>query len=567
MVVSHSKQGLFLRVGRSTRHSSFAALLCVPALLFFVSIGWILLHNAGMQADEVMFVYDLWHPQSAASLASIFKHHMPLMLMSYLGALKSWLYAPILFFAGPSKESLRLPTLLLATGTIIIGGVLVRRIAGKAAGILLVWLLATDVTFLFTAVFDWGPVVLQNLLLAGGIFFVVEWWRSRQGGQNESKQNAQKRAGNWMLFSASFIFGLALWDKALFAWNLSAMIIAVAVLNPRAVLRTFRFRPLALIALGLVLGTYPLIRFNAEGKRSTLGENAHFTFQQLVPKGKYLQSAVDGTAAESAWSDAAIIAAKGLRPPGVLSSWRFSFSLIVLPLGLICSAPRVRKWIAFFLLSASIAWLQSAITIGAGGSIHHSVLIWLFIYAALALSIAAIAEWGSRLRNRYPANTLLATGHRWIAICVFTAAGIICLRGIQTINLTNKNLSSYSHIVQWTDADMPLCVGLEAAGVKRVIAVDWGIANVVATETADRVSVIDETFELASRRFDKDRFVNCTDQDCLVIAHVPGRELFQGSAAFLQESMRSLHLDETQVSTISDSHGSPSFLVYRVKKQ
>jgi hypothetical protein len=31
--------------------------------------------------------------------------------------------------------------------------------------------------------------------------------------------------------------------------------------------------------------------------------------------------------------------------------------------------------------------------------------------------------------------------------------------------------------------------------------------------------------------------------------------------------MRSLHLDEAQVSTISDSHGSPSFLVYRVKKQ
>jgi hypothetical protein len=567
MVVSQSKQGIFMRVGRSTKHSSFAALLCVPALLFFVGIGWILLHKAGMQADEVMFVYDLWHPQSAASLVSIFKHHMPLMLMSYLGALKSWLYAPILFFAGPSKESLRLPTLLLATGTMIIGGVLVRRIAGSAAGILLVWLLATDVTFLFTAVFDWGPVVLQNLLLAGGLFFVVEWWHSRQGGQNESKQNAQRRAGNWMLFSASFIFGLALWDKALFAWNLSAMIIAVAVLNPRAVLRTFRFIPLVLIGLGLALGAYPLIRFNAEGTRSTLGENAHFTFQQVAPKAKYLQSAVDGRDAESGWSDLDIVKAKGLRRPGVLSSWRFPFSLVVLPLGLLCSTLRVRRWIAFFLLSAGIAWFQSAITIGAGGSIHHSVLIWLFVYAALALSIAAIAERGSRLRNRHPANTLLVTGHRWIAICAFAAAGIICLRGVQTINLTNRNLSDYSHIVQWTDADTPLCLRLEAAGVKRVVAVDWGIANVVATETADRVSVIDETFELASSRFDKDRFLNCTEQDCLVVAHVPGRELFRQSAAFLKESMRSLHLDEAQVSTISDSHGSPSFLVYRVKKQ
>lgn len=504
-----------------------------------------------MQADEVMFVYDLWHPQSAALLISIFKHHMPLMLMSYLGALKSWLYAPIFFLVDPTKASLRVPTLLLATGTIAASGVLVGRIAGKAAGILMVCLLATDVTFLFTAVFDWGPVVLQNLLLVGGLLAVVAWWRSRQAGRNDSEERSNQHARDWPLFLGSFIFGLALWDKALFVWNLSAMVIAVAVLNPRAVLQTLRFKPLVLIALGLVLGAYPLIRFNVHSDRSTLGENAHFTFHELVPKGKYFRLALDGVAAEPAWSDETIMAAKKLPPPPVLSSWRFAFSLIVLPMGLIFAVPRMRRWIAFFVLSAGIAWFQAAITVNAGGSIHHSVLIWPFLYAALALSITAIAR----------------IGNRWIAVGAFAAAGIICLRGIQTINLTNRNASSYSHIVQWTDADSPLCAMLKQTAVKRVIAVDWGIASVIATETADRVSVIDETYELASRRFDNDRFLNCTDPDCLVVAHAPGRELFRQSAAFLQEGMRSLHLNGTQASTISDSHGSPSFLVFRIKKQ
>lgn len=522
----------------STKPYRSFILLSLPALLVFISSGWILLQKLGLQSDEVMFIYDLWHPQSAASWGSIFNHRMPLMLMSYLGALKSWLYAPIFFFFDPGKESLRIPTLLLATGTIIICGIVAARIAGKTAAILLVWLLATDVTFLLTAVFDWGPVVLQNLLLAGGIFFVAEWWR-------------RQRSENWMLFLGSLLFGLALWDKALFLWNFSAMIVAVTILNPRAVLRTFRFKPLLLMALGLVLGAFPLLLFNLTGDRSTIGENAHLTWRELAPKGKALEQAIDGVSAQIQLTDFAVIARKGMHPPAVVSSWRSACFLIALPLGLIFSAPRLRRWIAFFLLSAAIAWFQAAITINAGGSIHHIVLLWPFLYIALALSVTAIAD----------------AGNRWIAIGAFTAVAILCLRGLQTIDRSSGNLSSYSNVVQWANADKPLCDRLKEEGVKRVVAVDWGIANVIAAETADRVSVIDETFELAARRFDKDRFFGCTGQDCVIVAHAQGREIFPVATAFLQESMRSRRLGETQVSIISDSHNVPSFLVFRIKRQ
>jgi hypothetical protein len=209
----------------------------------------------------------------------------------------------------------------------------------------------------------------------------------------------------------------------------------------------------------------------------------------------------------------------------------------------------VRRWIACFLLSAGIAWIQAAITVNAGGSIHHTVLIWPFFYLALALSIATVAK----------------AGNRWTTIGAFAVTTILCIRGIQTVAQTNSNLASYSNLVQWTDADSPLCKQLEKDGIKKIIAVDWGIANVIATETAGRVSVVDETFELAAHRLDKDRFLNCTEKDCLVIAHAPGREIFPAATAFLQKSMRSLNLEEAQESTVFDGHGTPSFFLYRLK--
>ena len=515
------------------RRAYFGLAISLPVLLLFLGAGLSFTSKAGFQSDEVMFVYDLWHPRAAPSWCSLFGHTLPLMLMPYLGALKSWLYAPIFHSMGVSEWMLRVPSLLLSMGTILIGSFFVWRIAGKTAGLLVLWLLATDITFLFTVVFDWGPVVLQNLLLAGGLFLIAEWWRTGR---------------NWLLFLAGMIFGLALWDKALFVWNLSAMSIAVAIVNGRAALRACRPKPASLAALGLVLGACPLIYFNLVANGSTFAENTEFTFRDLASKGKYLADALDGIKAETEWCDPSFQPMKGMQRMASASSWRFYTMLIALPLGAIFSTESQRKWLSFFILSACIAWLQQAITVNAGGSMHHVVLIWLFLYCALALSFATFAQ--ARIRFVKPA--------------VLVIAAMVCLRGLAAMKATKENLSAYSHTIPWTDADAPLSDMLIRTGVKRVLTADWGIANVVAVRTANRVSVVDESFELSSGRFDQDRFLNCKVPACGVISHVEGRSIFKPAQTYLEERIRSFGLTKTRLTLIRDSHGSPAFVFYLI---
>ena len=69
------------------------------------------------------------------------------MMMSYLGALKSLLYRPVVRAFGYTTASIRIPAIILAGLALFLFARLLREIAGSWAGIFLVWMLATDVTF------------------------------------------------------------------------------------------------------------------------------------------------------------------------------------------------------------------------------------------------------------------------------------------------------------------------------------------------------------------------------------------------------------------------------------
>src|SRR5512144_3142944 len=72
----------------------------------------------GIQNDEALFSSGIYDPGRTISQVSVFGHHIPMMLISYLGALKSWIYAPILEVWDPSVWSVRLPVLMLGALTV-----------------------------------------------------------------------------------------------------------------------------------------------------------------------------------------------------------------------------------------------------------------------------------------------------------------------------------------------------------------------------------------------------------------------------------------------------------------
>src|SRR5690242_9906836 len=87
-----------------------------PAVLgmcgvFFLA-GLTLIPLPGIQNDEALFAYAIFPPRAGVYMPHIGSVEAPLMVMSYVGALKSWLYRPIFDVFGTSVWAVRIPMLL-----------------------------------------------------------------------------------------------------------------------------------------------------------------------------------------------------------------------------------------------------------------------------------------------------------------------------------------------------------------------------------------------------------------------------------------------------------------------
>jgi 4-amino-4-deoxy-L-arabinose transferase-like glycosyltransferase len=127
------------------------------ACLYFLLAGWTFLFNIGVEHDETIFAMAFLKPTGGAYAIRIGHSHIPLMIMSYIGTLKAWLYRPILRMFGTGMLPLRLPMLLAGVASLWLFFLLLRRIAGERAAIIGCTLLAADATYLLTICFDWGP--------------------------------------------------------------------------------------------------------------------------------------------------------------------------------------------------------------------------------------------------------------------------------------------------------------------------------------------------------------------------------------------------------------------------
>jgi hypothetical protein len=96
-------------------------------------IGLALIPQAGIQDDEALFGSAIFHPEEAAYSVKLFNHQIPLMQMSYLGSLKSWVYTPIFRRWKPSAASVRFPALVLGAITVGLFWLLLRRVSGYRA--------------------------------------------------------------------------------------------------------------------------------------------------------------------------------------------------------------------------------------------------------------------------------------------------------------------------------------------------------------------------------------------------------------------------------------------------
>lgn len=73
---------------------------------------------ARIENDEALFAAGIYSPRTIRDSVRVFHRPVASMLMSYLGALKSWIYWPLFAVWPPSAYSLRGPVLVLGGKTL-----------------------------------------------------------------------------------------------------------------------------------------------------------------------------------------------------------------------------------------------------------------------------------------------------------------------------------------------------------------------------------------------------------------------------------------------------------------
>jgi len=537
-------------------HREFKAIRCcgpILALTFFL-LGRIIIPYPGLQNDEVLFAgADFGFPGSSIFQLGLFHRHIPVMHMSYLGSLKTWLYAPILALAPANVWSVRLPVLAIGAMTVWLFAVLLEAVHGERAAWIGGALLATDTMFLITTCFDWGPVALQHLLTVSGVLLVVRFAR-----------HARPDA----LFWGFLCFGLAAWDKALFFWIFGGMIVATIAVFPRELLGALTRDNLKRAIGGFALGALPLIAYNAMRGLATFRANSSFSFDDFARKASALRGAWNGSgllgyiAANPDQGGQALPAHNSIERLSYALHGAFgdvatnqlpaALCLAVLLLPLLWRTP-VRRLLLFCVVTFAVGWLQMVGTRGAGGSAHHIVLLWPVPHLFIAVTLA---EASLRLRK---------TG------IIVVSAIVLFLAGANLL-LTNQyfyQLARYGSPHAWTDAVFPLSSEVQQLHPAEIVIDDWGILDsLVLLRRGDLPATFADSSFLAagSSSATHDWDVGRLER-ALWIGHTPAYQELSGLNDQIVRNAASAGFEKKLIDVIADRHARPVFEVFRFERK
>ena len=152
-----------------SRADWFALLIC----LLFIALGCAWISEMGIQTDEALFAGGIYPPYAPG--VRLFGKMRPLMLMPYVGTVKSYIWKPLVRNITSPAATIRIPAVLLAGLTVWLFYLLLKRTLGVRTALTGAALLAADATYILTSRWDWGPVVLQHLLTIGGVLAVVRF--------------------------------------------------------------------------------------------------------------------------------------------------------------------------------------------------------------------------------------------------------------------------------------------------------------------------------------------------------------------------------------------------------
>lgn len=537
--------------GSNKSANAAANAIVAAACLFVFAAGQSFIPRLGIYNDEAVFADSLFRSDAAYYQIG----PLPLMVTSYAGTLKAWLYAPIFAIFGTGPRALREPTLIAAVLSIWLFFLLLRRAAGTRAAVVGACLLAADSDYLLTSVYDWGPVALQHVLLIGGVLLAVRFAQTR---------------GTLALAGAFLLMGLAMWEKALAIWLLSGMAIAAGVLYWRRLLELFTWRRAAIAVLTFCIGALPLIVFNIQANFETFRKNAAQDTIPVSAKAEYLLTAAKGGALfgylvpddwqtpaphrpSSLLEKASAFVSKAAGHP------RRSGLIFVVAVALLLApfaGPRAIRAILFCLIAFAAAWVQMAVNANTGGSIHHTILLWPLPQAIAAISLAAF----SRRFGRLGLPVLGA------AIAIPVCAGVLVTNEYKAQMVRNGGTAG------WSPALFPLANYMEAHPAEYIFCMDWGMRNTLLIESRGSLKLYIGTDPVGEDREptadDLRRIRWMVEQpDAEFISHTPENEFIKEANERLIAAAADMGFTQEPVATVSDGFGRKIFEVYRLERR
>lgn len=456
----------------SVRHSAIEFFLGITAIIgsvwFYLATALRNISRPGIYYDEITFV------SAALNIDGAFLYKkiagIPVAIMPYIGALKSWIYYPVFKYFGVSPETLRTPVILITVIALVVSFALVKRIFGLIPAIAAIILISTDPAFIYFTRLDYGPVVLMMLFKMSSLLFFFVFMDSK------------KTVYLWLTI---ICLGLGLYDKLNFIWFIIAFGTAVLCVYHQdlfSILKEKRFYFIIPSTLFLIFLAYVVLFFIIPLMKVGVGLEP-IPFSDRL---SFIPSLYSITMNGSAFFS--FITGLPLKNTSIINYFlvpsfliQIFFSIKVRMVKNDTAGGRIAKASFFFLLTFVFVFFQIFITQDARGGHHmmilnplnHLCLLSAFCGLSLFLKDKGIERFGM----------------------VFLSAVFICIVFSQ-IKADTEYVKSFendaSYVLKWDPAIYELVKYTDSLGVDSVVSVDWGtFTQIFALTNKDRTNCKD----------------------------------------------------------------------------
>jgi hypothetical protein len=345
----------------------------------------------------------------------------------------------------------------------------------------------------------------------------------------------QSSSMTW-LAAGSFAVGLGLWDKVSFAWMIVGLGVASLIVFPREVWGFLTFKRLSVAVAAVLLGCCPLLIYNYQAPVNTVKGNVTISLVDLPGKATTLRRTVDGSGLFGY-----------MVPDQAPEEFRRANLMGVAVLVVLLATPfwwrtASRKILLFAVVFMVATWVQMASVKGAGGAVHHAVLLWPFPQLLVAVAIAELPRrMGTAIAVVLIGSNLLLTNQYFVQFARNGAAG------------------------SWTDGIYALNRDLrEYAGAEKQV-IDWGMFNSLTLMNGVDPSLHMVTDAVLSR--DRSRVAALVSQPKNVfVSHVVAEEQFRGIGATLEGMAAEAGYRKRILHVTRDSHGREIFEVFHFER-